>query len=75
MDRRGGAARQRKTYAMSRLQRAMARLVDATVASESIQAKRWVNAWGSAVGLASFDEGGDSISSSDATIFRDESQR
>jgi hypothetical protein len=75
MDRRVGAARQRKTYAMSRLQRAMARLVDATTANESIQAKRWVNAWGSAVGKAYFDETGDSGSSTTATIARDESQR
>jgi hypothetical protein len=55
MDMRGNVAQQRRTYAMSRLQRAMARLVHADDACESILAKRWVNAWSGAIGEAHFD--------------------
>lgn len=40
---------------MSRLQRAMARLVDTDGTCESVRAKRWVNAWSGAIGETYFD--------------------
>lgn len=49
-------ALQRRTYAMSRLQRAMARLVVARDAGERVVARRWVNAWSGAIGEAHFDD-------------------
>ena len=54
MDTRGNVAQRRRTYAMSRLQRAMARLVHADDACESVVAQRWVNAWSGAIGETHF---------------------
>lgn len=55
MDTRYNVVQQRRAYAMSRLRRAMARLVDADNAGESVLATRWVNAWSGAIGEVHFD--------------------
>jgi len=45
---------QRKRYAMYRLRLAMKRLIDADTAAETLMARRWVVAWGGAVGERRF---------------------
>ncbi|HKT96868.1 MAG TPA: hypothetical protein VJS30_10060 [Paraburkholderia sp.] len=44
----------RKRYAMHRLDLAMKRLIHAGTAAEQIMARRWVIAWGAAVGERRF---------------------
>ena len=44
----------RKRYAMHRLCLAMKRLIDADTTAEQIMARRWVIAWGGAVGERRF---------------------
>ncbi len=54
MDARTDVARLRRTYIMGRLQRAVHRLLLAQNAHEYIVARRWVNAWSSALGELKF---------------------
>jgi hypothetical protein len=50
MNARSDLTHQRRTYAMVRLQLAMSRFVNAGSNLERAQARRWVNAWSSAIG-------------------------
>ncbi len=54
MDARTDVTRLRRTYIMSRLQRAMGRLYEVEAAHDYVIARRWVNAWSRALGEMKF---------------------